>query len=247
MKNIVLLTIAGLKDNLRLKTTSILYILITIMLLVALAVFLVIFLIAPELNSYRPNIAKLELYLGLIMYSASVLGLGVYLNSMGYTSMIREKSRGNIQSLLATTLNIKDIWLGKSIAVFIPGFILGELLTLITLITINYIYFVPTVGFLFNPWIAVSCFFAVPLIYFCLGLLVNLIGLRGKPANAMLTAQVFLPLLLSGMINLLLRSNILDGTSWSFTIANIGIAAIITIIVIFYQLCLSKEKIVLSY
>ena len=32
--------------------------------------------------------------------------------------------------------------------------ILGVLLTLIILIVVNYIYFVPTIGFLFNPWIA---------------------------------------------------------------------------------------------
>ncbi|MFC2159446.1 hypothetical protein ACFLQS_01870 [Actinomycetota bacterium] len=246
MRNIGLLTIIGIQDNLRLKTPFILYCLITIMLLVVLAAFLGIFLISPELNSYKPDIAKLELYLGLIMYSASVLGLGVYLNSWGYASIIREKSRGNIQSLLATMVNIKDIWMGKSMAVFIPGLILGELLALVTLIIVNHIYFVPEMGFLFNPWIAVSSFIAVPIIYFCLGLLVNLISLTGKPANAMLTAQVFLPLLLSGVINLLLRTTILDINSWSFAAANMGIAAVIAIIVIFLQFRINKEKVVLS-
>ena len=247
MKNLGLLIITNMRNNLRSKIANILYFVITLMLIGILAAFLCIFLIQPELNSAIPDKAKLELYLCLIMYSASILGLGVYLNSIGYQTMIKEKSRGNIQSLLATTIRIKDIWIGKSMSVFIPGLILGELLTLIVLIVINYIYFVPTIGFLFNPWMAVSCFIAVPLIYFCLSLLVYLIGLTGKPANGMLIAQVFLPVVLSGMINILLRTNILDGTSWSFMLANIGIAAIIAIIVIFIRSRLSKERVVLSY
>ena len=247
MRNISLLIIANMRDNLRLKTVIVGYSGITLMLVAALTAFFVIFLIKPELNSNPPDKVKLELYLGLIMYSASILGLGINLNALGYVSLTKEKSRGNIQSLLATPLRIKDIWMGKSMAVFIPGLILGEALTLIVLIVVNYIYFIPTIGFLFNPWIALNSFLAVPLIYFCLSLLVYLIGLTGKPANGMLIAQVFLPLILSGMINLLLRINILVGTSWSFTLVNIGIAVIIGIIVIFLKFRLSKERIVLSY
>ena len=247
MRNIGLLIIANMRNDLRSKTATIVNFSITLMLIGILAAFFGIFLIKPELNSNPPDKDKLELYLGLIMYSASILGLGIYLNSLGYQSMIKEKSRGNIQSLLATTLNTKNIWMGKSLAVFIPGLILGELLTLIVLIVINYIYFIPTIGFLFNPWIAVSCFLVVPLMYFCLSLLVYLIGLTGKPANGMLIAQVFLPLILSGMINLLLHTNILDGTSWPFVLANIGIAALVGIIVVFLKFRLSRERIVLSY
>jgi len=158
MRKIGILTITGIRDNLRFKTTAIFYFLITIMLLAILTAFLVIFLLAPELNSNKPDRSALELYLGLILYSASVLGLGMYLNSFGYTYMIREKARGNIQSLLATTINIRDIWIGKSMAVFIPGLIFSEILTLACLIAINYIYLVPKIGFLFNPWIFCSSY-----------------------------------------------------------------------------------------
>lgn len=245
MRNIGLLIITGIRNNLRFKiVTTIVYFGVTLMIVAVLAAFFGIFLITPEINEASPDKAKLELYLGLIMYSACILGLGINLNSLGWISMTREKSRGNIQSLLATTLKVKDIWIAKSLALFIPGLILGELLTLIVLIVGNYIYFVPTIGFLFNPWIAVISFLIVPIIYFCLGLLVYLIGLTGKPANGMLIAQIFLPIILSGMINIMLR---LDVTLWLFAMANIGIAAVVAIIVIFLQFRLSKERIVLSY
>jgi ABC-type transport system involved in multi-copper enzyme maturation permease subunit len=218
-----------------------------LMILVALAALFGILLIAPELNKISPDRAKLELYLGIIIFSASALGLGINLNALGFTSMIREKSRGNIQSLLATPLGLKDIWIGKSLAIFIPGLILGEFLTLISLIVVNYIYFVPTVGFVFNPWIAVTGFFAIPLIYFSTGLLVYLVGLTGKPVNANIIAQVFLPVYLNIIIQILINTTIFVASSWTFALANIGLGLVIAIIVIIIQFRISKEKVVLSY
>ncbi len=85
-----------------------------------------------------------------------------------FQSMTREKSRGNIESLMATPLSVKNIWIAKSLAVFIPGMVLGEILTLAALLAVNYIYFVPKMGFIYSHWIGLSSFLAVPLIYLCL-------------------------------------------------------------------------------
>jgi len=159
--------------------------------------------------------------------------------------MTREKSRGIIESLLATPLNVKDIWIAKSLAVFLPGLVLGEVFAFIALMAINYIYFVPRIGFLITPWIAVSSFVAVPLIYLCLSLLVHLIGLTGKLATGNVIVQVFLPVFAALMINLVIR-HILDATSWSFTLINLGIAVAVGVVVILLQPRLTKERIVLS-
>ena len=159
--------------------------------------------------------------------------------------MTREKSRGNIESLMATPLSVKDIWIAKSLAVFIPGMVLGEILTLAALLAVNYIYFVPKVGFIYTYWIGLASFLAVPLVYLCLSLLAHLIGLTGKPATGNVVGQVFLPVVLTLMINLTVR-HILDATSWPFTLANFGLAAIIAFIVIFLQPRITRERIVLS-
>lgn len=247
MKNISLLISANLKNNLRSKPVVIIWCSTALMILIALIALLGILLIAPELDKISPDRAKLELYLGIIIFSASTLGLGINLNALGFTSMIREKSRGNIQSLLATPVGLKNIWIGKSLAIFIPGLILGELLTLISLVVVNYIYFIPTVGFVFNIWAAVTGFIVIPLVYFCMGLLVYLVGLTGKPVNGNIIAQVFLPVYLNIIIQILIRTTIFDVTSWTFTLANIGLALVIAIIVLILQLRISKEKVVLSY
>ena len=247
MRNIGPLITSNMRNNFRSKTVIIIWYGTALLILIALAALFGILLIAPELNKVSPDKAKLELYMGIIMFSASAIGLGVNLNALGFTSMIKEKSRGNILSLLSTPIRLKDIWMGKSLAIFIPGLVLGELLTLISLIAVNYIYFVPKVGFVFSPWVAVTSFFAIPFIYFCMGFLVYLVGLTGKPVNANIIAQAFLPIYINIIIQILIRTTIFDAASWIFTVANIGLAMVIVILVIILQFRLTKEKVALSY
>ncbi len=245
MREIGLITLNSIKNNLGLKVALMIYIAVTIICVLGLVIAICVFLIAPEMNTGLPNRSKLELYLGLIMYSTCFIGLGVNLNAFANQSMTREKSRGNIESLLATPLEAKNIWIAKSIAIFIPGLILGEVFTFIVLIAVNYVYFIPEIGFIFNYWLALSSFVVAPLIYLSLSLLFHLVALTGKPATGNVIIQIFLPVVINLMINLVVR-DILVGTSWPFTVANLGIAAVIAIIVIFLKPRLIKERIVLS-
>ena len=245
MRNIILITINSIKNNLKSKALTIVFVSITLMITAGLTLFFCLLLITPAMNASVPDRTQLELYLSLIMYTTCLIWLGVNMNVFAFQSMTREKSRGNIESLMATPLSVKDIWIAKSLAVFIPGMVLGEILTLAALLAVNYIYFVPKIGFVYTHWIGLSSFLAVPLIYLCLSLLVHLIGLTGKPATSNVIIQIFLPIVLSLMINLMLR-HVLDAASWPFTLANFGIAAVIIIIVIFLQPRITRERIVLS-
>lgn len=245
MREIGLIINTSIRNNLRSKPVTIVFVSVALMCAVGLALTFCILFIAPEMEAELPDRSKLELHLGLILYTSCLLGVGIGLNAFAFQSMTREKSRGNIESLLATPLNVRDIWMAKSLAVFLPGLVLGEVFTLIAMIAVNYIYFVPGIGFLITPWMAVSSFVTVPLIYFCLSLLFHLIGLTGKPATANVIVQVFLPVIITLMINLLVR-HILNAASLPFTLANLGIAAAIAIVVIFLLPRLTGEKIVLS-
>lgn len=245
MRNICLLLSTNIKNNLRSKILLLIYIVIVIIFVLGLTAIFCLVSIAPEIARESPDRTVLEIFLGLIMYSTSLITVGVNLNAFAFQSMTREKSRGIIESLLATPLKSKDIWIAKSMAIFIPGLILGEILTFIVLIVVNYIYFIPEIGFLFNPWIAVSSFLVAPFIYLCLGLITHLIGLAGKPANANVIVQIFLPVVTTLMINLTVH-NVLDINSWSFTAANLGLSALIIIAIIFFLRRLTNERIVLS-
>lgn len=245
MRDIGPIITTSIRNNLRTKTLTVVFVGVALMCVVGLALIFCLSFIAPAMEAELPDRSELELYLGMIMYTTCLLGVGIYVNTFTFTPLTREKSRGIIESLLATPLKVKDIWLAKSLAVFLPGLVLGEVFTLIALIAVNYIYFVPKMGFLITPWIAISSFVAVPLIFICLSLLVQLIGLTGKPATANVIASIFLPVIVILMIQLMAR-HILDATSWSFTLINLGIAAAVGITVIFLQPRLTKERIVLS-
>ncbi len=245
MREIILITIISMRNNLKSKALTIVFVCITLMIAAGLAIFFCLLLIAPAVNTSVPDRTRLELYLSLIMYTTCLICSGINLNVFAFQSMAREKSRGNIESLMATPVNVKNIWIAKSLAVFIPGMILGEILTLAALLAVNYIYFVPGIGFIYSHWIGLNSFLVIPLVYLCLSFLVHLIGLTGKPATGNVVVQVFLPIATTLMINLMLR-NILDGASWPFTLAGLAIAAAIAVIVIILKSRITRERIVLS-
>src|SRR4030042_843737 len=114
----------SIRNNLRLKTLIIVFIGVALMCVAGIALFFCLLFIAPAMEAELPDRSELELYLSLIMYTACLIGVGINLNVFTFLPMIREKSRGNIESLLATPLKVKDIWLAKSLAVFLPGLVL---------------------------------------------------------------------------------------------------------------------------
>jgi hypothetical protein len=123
--------------------------------------------------------------------------------------------------------------------------VLGWIFTVIALVAINYTYIVPEMGFVINPWIAVTTFVMLPLMYLCLSLLVHLIGLTGSPGTGNVVAQFFLPAMTAVAIALP-ANGVLDITSWCFTLINLGIAAVIVIAIALLYSRLTKERIVLS-
>jgi hypothetical protein len=247
MRNMGILFTASMKNNFTSKSVAIVWYGIALLLAVGMILLFGFLLIGPEAGKMSPDRSRLELYLAVTMFSVSLIGLGVNLNALGFTSMIREKAKGNIQSLLVTNLNIKDIWLGKTLSVFIPGLIAGTVLTAATLLVVNFIYFVPTIGFIINPWIAITSFVIYPALYFCMGLLVYLVGLTTKPVNANIIAQVFLPVFINLVIQVMMRTSFMDYTSWQFMLINLGFAVIVGVIVLILAPRISKERIVLSY
>lgn len=245
MSNLNLVTLAGIRRNLRMKTTLILLIVITLIIIAAVAAIFCMQFIGPELNSQAPSRSVLAESLSLILYITNIVGVGVTLNSFGFQTMVREKERGNLQSLLATPLKDTDIWLGKSLAVFLPGLVLATVLTGLALIIINAIYFIPETGFLITPHIVINGFVVAPFIYLFLVPLVHLVGYTDTPMTGNVIAQVFLPVITTLMINLTLR-NVVEINSWLFAGINIGIAVIIGILVFSLRSQLTPERIILS-
>jgi len=245
MRAIALIAAASIRNNLRSKITVAVLIAVELICIVGTVAALCLLLIAPALEAEIPDRPVLEAYLGVVVYAACLVGVGVNLNAFGFQTMTREKSRGSMAALLATPLEASHIWIAKSLAVFLPGLVLGVVFALIALLAVNYVYFVPTTGFLLTPWMVISSFVALPLIYLGLSLLVHVIGLTGNPATGNVIVQIFLPVFASLMINLAVH-DVMDAASWPFTLASLGLAVVIGIVALLLRPRLTTERIVLS-
>ena len=89
MRNIGLVVTTNIKNTLNSKVVSIIWYCMALFLVIAMTALFGVLLIAPELKAAAPDKTKLELYQGVIMFTASLLGLGINLNAIGFTSMIK--------------------------------------------------------------------------------------------------------------------------------------------------------------
>lgn len=170
---------------------------------------------------------------------------GISYSTLFSTPLIREKIRGNIESLLATSTSAKMIWVAKTIALFIPGFIMGIVFSVGLTAFINFIYLSPNFTFSLNFWTAACTYIALPIVYFSLSLLMNLVGLIGKAMDAGVIGIIFVAGVTALMINLVAR-NTVDAGSWPFLLVNFALAGILFILSIMFQNKLKTERIVLS-
>jgi ABC-type Na+ efflux pump permease subunit len=246
MKGIGAVITNSIKNNLRSRTLLILFVATTVLAAFAVAFSIALIDIAPTVEEGSADIrSDLESSLGLVMYATCFLVIAESVGVFAISSLTREKSRGSVESLLATPLKPKGIWFAKSLAAFLPGLVLGEIFTAIALVALNYTYIVPEIGFLITPPIVVSSFIVAPIVALCLSLLVHLIGLTGSPGSSNTIFICFLLILL--LLPYFLRAiDALAPTTWLFTLINLGIAALIGVIIAFPYPRLTEERIVLS-
>lgn len=245
MKYTMLVMNTTMKNNFRLRAVVIVITGIVFICVVGLAVLFGTQFIRPEVNAAAPDWSVLENFLGLILFITSFISIGIYASVFAFQSMTREKARGNIQALLATPVNPGNIWVGKSLGVFLPGLVFAVVMTLAAFLAINYIYFVPRMGFIVTTWMVISSFVAVPLVYLALSLLVHIVGLTGKPGTGNVIAQIFLPVMIALMINLAIR-DMPNAGSWLFTVILLGMAIVIGFFVVMIRPRLAAERIILS-
>ena len=188
----------------------------------------------------------LELIMGLITYFLPLFILMTFIWAFASFRIIKEKVNGNIESLLATTLSSREIWIGKSLAIFFPGLIISTVSTFIVLAAINLIAIKPVTGTFFFPVPMLLTGFVInPLLFFGLLLFIVLFSLANNPDLAIAPSfivgfglMIGIPLgVASGKVNL---------TSWSFLLWYAIATVVLWALVYYFSRLLSKEKIVLS-
>ena len=188
----------------------------------------------------------LELIIGLIAYFLPLAILMTFIWAFSSLPVVKEKVNGSIASLIATTLTPKEIWLGKSLAIFVPGYVISVILTMIVLLTVNLSVIVPATGnFLLPlPLFLVSLVWN-PLLLLGLLLFIILFSLANNPDIA-ITPSFLLGFGLMMGIPLGMATGAVNLSSWSFSLWYLAGAIIVWTAIFFLMRILTKENIVLS-
>jgi len=213
---------------------------------IAIAVVTSIILQKQEWIGQKEARPMLELIVGLIAYFLPLAVLMTFIWAFSSLPVVKEKVNGNIASLIATTLTPKEIWWGKSLAIFIPGYIISIISTMIVLLAVNLSVIVPATGdFLFPIPLFLVSLILNPLLLLGLLLFIILFSLANNPDIAIAPSFLVGFGLMMG-IPLGMASGAIKLSSWSFSLWYLAGVVIVWIAIFFLTRILTKENIILS-
>ncbi|MFA5367795.1 MAG: ABC transporter permease [Dehalococcoidia bacterium] len=188
----------------------------------------------------------LELITGLIAYFMPLLILITFIWSFATLPITREKINGNIECLLATPLTPRALWLGKCLAVFLPGYAVSVISALLVLLAVNLIAIHPATGCFILPAPALLTGFIInPLLFFGLLAFMVLFSIANNPEIAIAPSFILGFGLMMGL-PIGLATGTIDVASWAFALWYFIGTAVVWAIVLYLSRLLSKENIVLS-
>ena len=188
----------------------------------------------------------LELIIALVAYFLPLSVLLAFIWVSASLPIVREKVNGTIECLLATPLNPGALWMGKCLAIFLPGFGISVIATLLVVLAVNLITINPATGHFVLPAPALLTGLIInPLLFFGLLAFMVLVALASNPDIAIAPSFILgfglmigLPLGIAlGAINL---------ASWTFALWYLVGTGIAWAVVGYLSRLLSRENIVLS-
>ena len=206
-------------------------------------------------SSYNAHVRTLTSQQAINDFSQSFLSSLAYVLPMMYSifvcsifanySVVVDKAKRNIESLMAAPVSINQIWMGKSLAVMLPSIVVGIVIAILVYIFMNFAFIIPnTHVFIFpEPLAIVSALIIVPILVFAVVVVVihvQLIISNPRIANFVFTGIFIL---------LVFGTNALGslGVSISFfPLVYLGVIAICGIIAYVLSRSLTKEKVLLS-
>jgi ABC-type Na+ efflux pump permease subunit len=160
-------------------------------------------------------------------------------------SVIVDKAKRNIESLMATPISIEQLWIGKSLAVTLPSVVFGVCVSILGYIIMNFGFVMPnTHSFIFPDVLAiVTAILIVPVLVFSIVAVVIYIQL-------IITNPRIANLVFSGIFILLIFGvSALGGLGVSigyFSLVYLGLIVVCAAISYVLSRSLTKEKVLLS-
>jgi len=184
---------------------------------------------------------------GFVVYFATMLPYITIVWAFGATLMIREKAAGNLETLLATPLGPLDIWLGKSLAIFLPAYALATGCALAAVVAINVVVSIwqGAAVFVLPPAVWVTGLLVNPLFFFGLTSLTIILAFTHDPDVGIVPSFPIGFGLMAG-VPLGVAVGVFDLAAWSFVLYGLGAAALLWAPILYLARSLTKERVVVS-
>lgn len=188
----------------------------------------------------------LGIFIGLVLYFLPLVVLLSFIWSFATLPLTKEKANGNIEALMATPLSPWGLWLGKSLAVFLPAYLISIVAAFIVVLVINLSTILPATGVFVLPVFTLVLGFVVnPLLFLGLLLFMILFALANNPDIALAPSFLIGFGLMMGM-PVGLGMGWFDLSSWSFTLWYLLGTVVLLAIVLALTRLLTRQNIVLS-
>ncbi|MBG9791122.1 hypothetical protein ABD76_00665 [Paenibacillus dendritiformis] len=160
--------------------------------------------------------------------------------------LTRDKENRTIANLLVTPLHPREIVQGKSLAVFLPGYLISFLSPLFVALVVNVARIVPAGGsFYLPPPLLLAIFVITPVFCYSLTTLTIQLSMITSPELAILPSYLLGFALLLGL-PIGSGMGIIDLASWPFLFLYAGAAILMRVLVWSFSFLLTKERIILS-
>lgn len=194
----------------------------------------------PETTGEQMGFAFQAILLGML-----ALSVGICYSVMLAVPMTKDKANGNIESMLAADANIRDIWIAKTISLYLISLFTALILTGIASMILKAAFIPAGTALPLNKWFMITIFVGIPLMYLGECFLINLIALCYSTEGGNVIGAIFCPLVAILTINLVAR-NTVNPTEPVLFIVYLAMAVILFGVSLILYRKVDKEKVVLS-
>jgi ABC-2 type transport system permease protein len=200
-------------------------------------------------NSYKNNMPAIDsysrAYLNTLAYILPLMFSNFICSIFANYAVIVDKAKRNIESLMATPVSIKQIWMGKTLAVTLPSVGIGIGISIVSYLVLDLGFVMHyTHSFLYPGIIPViSALIIMPSLLFVIVAIVTYIQLTitNPRIGNFVFSGVFILLMIGG--ETLLAENI--STNY-LALVYLGVIAICAVIAYILSFSLTKERVLLS-
>jgi ABC-2 type transport system permease protein len=188
-------------------------------------------------------LASAQAVSNVVFYTVPLIIIMLVCSVLASYAVILDKSKRSIESLLATPLSMRQVWIAKDLAVTIPGSIIGVVMSILVIAVINAVAYMPALGVIVLPDILslVTGIILVPLLtFFVVGIVTCLQLILSNPR---LASFIFSILFLVAFLPTVFTQY---GLQLNYTVIYLIVILVFLGINYFMSRFLTKERIVLS-